>query len=1021
MGTESGAAAAASSTVEKEGSLWSILPSFDPQQDDPREYRDKITFLHGICPKKDKVMLAPRLAMLMKGTAWAQVKLIDPSKLTDPDNGIKALLQAISTWEETEEMQLYDKFEKAMFRTTQRTGETTQSYVNRLSVSFHELGTLTVKDIKGFIVLRQSSLSVEDKKRVLTMAGDPLTQEGVEKAMRQLSTKVLVGQRESRKKVYPVNYIEDEPEEAHFVQETENIDEEHAIVLLAEQGDEDAQLIKDFEDQLIEVCQDNQDLAMCYNSYAEARAKIRDRIRHRGFWPSNNKGRGKGGKKGAKSDVGRMFPKKQTLAERIASSNCRKCGARGHWKWECPQKDSSHKEDVNIAVTTDVMEEEQEIFADLPEGVRGPGTVEELFEMLAEKDCQGSTCHPPGIVFNSNVNGEFMETAFVCSLAKSKINGHSLGTALMEAMSRKTEGEGKVGAFDRATGCPGIIDTGASKTVIGQSKIKLLIRSLPAEIQRKMNWKKSETVFRFGNNAVLPSVGALFLPFGSRWMKVEVVAGETPFLLSNSFLKSIDADVCTGRSTLRLNQLGYEVPLRTNNKGLFVVELAEVIAAFSREHQCQKVELVTTVTVEQQHQQQRHHQSAAEVAQHNDRESANVETSVNCERRCHGVQAGHDGVRREAGSTTAFSRGSEHDLYDGDRRGGDQETSRSAKSPAVGTNGDGRGKVQGNVVHGCDQQRPGVLQLDEEAPAPVERLGSLLPELREGLGSDTWLQPGGQVFGSNTKGTSDESGEEDPGSEELERRRRGDGDDRKRGTNDPRAKESDRELVVIGQKSARSGEREQHAGRGESGVGSAVAAANCNAARPTDQSDQEHGTVKEMKDQPNEQLGEPASTDEVNGESVETTSEVIQRGHEILCHLEGLSNTIETELQDLLMVTPGEKSLRHTTLRTRSRPCGLDLLEIYCESESTLTTTINEMGMKAKRFTRQDGDLSTAEGREKLWKMIDREQPRNIWVAPECKFWGNFSRWNSGRSTATAETIQAGRERERKGTPKVVL
>ena len=331
----------------------------------------------------------------------------------------------------------------------------------------------------------------------------------------------------------------------------------------------------------------------------------------------------------------------------------------------------------------------------------------------------------------------------------------------------------------------------------------------------------------------------------------------------------------------------------------------------------------------------------------------------------------------------------------------------------MGTDGDGRGEVQGNLVHGCDQQRPGVLQLDEEAPAPVERLGSLLPELREGLGSDTWLQPGGQVFGSNTKGTSDESSEEDPGGEELERRRRGDGDDRKRGTSDPRAKESARELVVIGQKSARSGEREQHAGRGESGVGSAVAVANCNAARPIDQSDQEHGNVKEMKYQPNEQLGEPASTDEVNGESVETTSEVIQRGHEILCHLEGLSNSIETELQDLLMVTPGEKSLRHTTLRTRSRPCGLDLLEIYCEPESTLTTTLNEMGMKAKRFTRQDGDLSTAEGREKLWKMIDREQPRNIWVAPECRFWGNFSRWNSGRSTATAATIQAGRERER--------
>ena len=42
---------------------------------------------------------------------------------------------------------------------------------------------------------------------------------------------------------------------------------------------------------------------------------------------------------------------------------------------------------MNIAVTTDAVEEEQEIFADLPEGVRGPGTIEELFEMMAEKDC----------------------------------------------------------------------------------------------------------------------------------------------------------------------------------------------------------------------------------------------------------------------------------------------------------------------------------------------------------------------------------------------------------------------------------------------------------------------------------------------------------------------------------------------------------------------------------------------------------------------------------------------------------
>ena len=75
-----------------------------------------------------------------------------------------------------------------------------------------------------------------------------------------------------------------------------------------------------------------------------------------------------------------------------------------------------------------------------------------------------------------------------------------------------------------------------------------------------MRLKTSETVFRFGSNAVLPSIGAVYIPFGKRWMRIEVVEGETPFLLANSFLNAIDADVCTSNSRLRLNQLSRNVP-----------------------------------------------------------------------------------------------------------------------------------------------------------------------------------------------------------------------------------------------------------------------------------------------------------------------------------------------------------------------------------------------------------------------------------------------------------------------------
>ena len=59
-------AGAEGSSDEKGSHIWSLLPSFDPAQDDPREYADKVRFLRTICPAKDRAMLAPRLAMMIR-------------------------------------------------------------------------------------------------------------------------------------------------------------------------------------------------------------------------------------------------------------------------------------------------------------------------------------------------------------------------------------------------------------------------------------------------------------------------------------------------------------------------------------------------------------------------------------------------------------------------------------------------------------------------------------------------------------------------------------------------------------------------------------------------------------------------------------------------------------------------------------------------------------------------------------------------------------------------------------------
>ena len=52
-----------------------------------------------------------------------------------------------------------------------------------------------------------------------------------------------------------------------------------------------------------------------------------------------------------------------------------------------------------------------------------------------------------------------------------------------------------------------------------------------------------------------------------------------------------------------------------------------------------------------------------------------------------------------------------------------------------------------------------------------------------------------------------------------------------------------------------------------------------------------------------------------------------------------------------------------------------------------------------------DGDLSTPEGRRKLWKIVDECQPEHIWVAPECGPWSGWSHLNQQKSLALFDKI----------------
>ena len=161
--------------------------------------------------------------------------------------------------------------------------------------------------------------------------------------------------------------------------------------------------------------------------------------------------------------------------------------------------------------------------------------------------------------------------------------------------------------------------------------------------------------------------------------------------MSNSCLRAIDADVCTRKSLLRLNQLGSVVPLKSNSKGLFVAQLAEVIIAFNREHTCQNLEVVTNVTTETTQLQQSENTSfIAKVAQRPFRECvqrSSALTSVVS----HGDQAG---LPSSFGSTSSIPGGSGDDVYDGEDRRGHSQAAWSTQPEAMGFDDHGRGKAQ---------------------------------------------------------------------------------------------------------------------------------------------------------------------------------------------------------------------------------------------------------------------------------------------------------------------------------------
>lgn len=154
----------------------------------------------------------------------------------------------------------------------------------------------------------------------------------------------------------------------------------------------------------------------------------------------------------------------------------------------------------------------------------------------------------------------------------------------------------------------------------------------------------------------------------------------------------------------RCLQLETTAPLKVNPRGLFAVKLADVIAAFNREHPCPNLEIVTTVTTETQQQAQQLSEAngVAEVAQRPaisdcQGDAISVKSVV-----FHGDA---EGQQFESGSASALSRRSIPDLHDRECGRTGVPSTRNDHPASVGQHGPPRGKTQEQEFHGCGGMR----------------------------------------------------------------------------------------------------------------------------------------------------------------------------------------------------------------------------------------------------------------------------------------------------------------------------
>ena len=324
------------------------IPEFVPGQTDPEEYATKLQFVAMLWPPQHYSHLVSRAVLNLRGTAFDQAALKPELVATQDETALKNIVAMVGgSWGKTALAEKYEIVEKAIFQLQQISDESADSYLARSDVIWAKMlrKNLTLAELQSYVLLRGSKLREEDRRRVVTDSGGTLELAKVRAEVRSLGSKffqqITGGARGKEAKTYDVQAAEAmmasaEDSPALVTNDYDNDDleqmtEEDMIAMMCEEQCEDGLLVTQFEEAIIDTLQGDAELAPAFNAYTEARKRLAERARNRGFWPvqsnSGGKSSGKHKSKSKNKNKGGVLSRnwsagRKSLAQRIATSAC---------------------------------------------------------------------------------------------------------------------------------------------------------------------------------------------------------------------------------------------------------------------------------------------------------------------------------------------------------------------------------------------------------------------------------------------------------------------------------------------------------------------------------------------------------------------------------------------------------------------------------------------------------------------------------------------------------------------------